>query len=210
MIARMGSATARVPLDKPDVLKAPLFGQLLDQLSARRRWIVLDLAASSTPLLEVLADYHSRVEVADCHGSGAIGLLNAAAGEDAAALPEIAEQALPAHDPEAPVDVVLCWDLFNYIEPAAITALTSAIERRARPGTLAHGLIAYSETEMPAAPGRFRPAQEARLIDTRPVAELVAAPRHTPEALSRMMGRFTIERAMLLANGMQEFLFRLQ
>lgn len=211
MIARMGSATARVPLEKPDLLKAPLFGQLIDQLSAERRWVVLDLGTSSTALLELLADSRSRVEVADLYGSGAIDDLNAALqDDDTAILPRIAEQALPAHAPDAPVDVVLCWDLFNYIEPGAISALTEVIEQRARPGTLAHGLVVYSETDMPAEPGRFRPAPDSRLLDTRTVTGVVPAPRYTPEALSRMMGRFTIERAMLLGNGMQEFLFRLQ
>lgn len=210
MNARMGRATARVPLQKPELLKAPLFGQLVDQLTAQRRWIVLDLAASSSPLLELLAESRSRVEVADLYGTGAIDELNRAAEEDPGALGRMAEQVLPAHDPAVPVDVVLCWDLFNYIEPPAIAALVDVIERRARPGTLTHGLVAYAETEMPAEPGRFRPLPDSRLIDAREVSGHVEAPRYTPAAWSRMMGRFVLERAMLLGNGMQELLFRLQ
>jgi hypothetical protein len=35
------------------------------------------------------------------------------------------------------------------------------------------------------------------------------APRYTPEDLSQCMPRYSVERARLLRNGMQEYLFRL-
>jgi len=38
---------------------------------------------------------------------------------------------------------------------------------------------------------------------------VIAAPRYSPEDLGKSMGGFLIDRARLLSNGMQEFLFRL-
>ena len=38
---------------------------------------------------------------------------------------------------------------------------------------------------------------------------MVPAPRYSPEDLGIAMGSFEIDRARLLSNGMQEFLFRL-
>ncbi len=207
MIARMGSATARAAIDKPDAFKAPLFDQMFDQLEADRRWIVLELGAASTPLLDLLGQFRTRVEIADLHGCGGIDMLNAQVDEDN--LQELAGMVLPRHDDPAPVDIVLCWDLLNYLQPAAIAALSGAIEARARPGTLLHGLVVYADSEMPAKPGRYRPTPDRKLTNSRPETEMIRAPRYSPEVLSQQMGRFSIERAMLLANGMQEFLFRL-
>jgi hypothetical protein len=207
MIARMGSATARAPLDKPDEVKAPLFDQLFDQLAANRRWVVLELGAASTPLLDLLSEFRTRVEIADLHGCGGIDMLNAES--DPTKLAKLAELVLPRHDPEAPLDIVLCWDLLNYLQPAGIAALAAAIEARSRPGTLAHGLVIYADSEMPVKPRLFRPLPDRKLREVRSDAAAVKAPRYSPEMLSRTMGNFAIERAMLLANGMQEFLFRL-
>jgi hypothetical protein len=208
MIARMGSATARAPLEKSEQFKAPLFESLLDQLAAPRRWIALDLGAASTAMLELLGKFRTRVEIADLPGCGGIDMLNAETNESR--LAEIAEFVLPKHDDPETIDIVFCWDMLNYLRPAGIAALTSAIEKRCRPGTLAHGLVVYADSDMPARPGRYRPTLEGKLTDARRPTDLIPAPRYSPEDLSQTMGQFAIERAMLLSNGMQEFLFRLQ
>jgi hypothetical protein len=58
-------------------------------------------------------------------------------------------------------------------------------------------------------PGRFIPTPDGELIDHSLASKGVAAPRYSPEDLGKGMGRFVIDRARLLGNGMQEFLFRL-
>ena len=57
-------------------------------------------------------------------------------------------------------------------------------------------------------PGRYVPATDGTLVNRTPLNKLVPAPRHSPEDLANNMGRFIIDRARLLSNGMQEFLFR--
>lgn len=203
----MGSATARAHLEKPDELKAPLFRLLLNQLDAPRRWIVLDLGAASTPMLDLLSAYRCRVEIADLATHGAIDTINAQAQETFPL--EAAVASLPPRG-EEPVDVVLCWDMLNYLQPGALSALMQAIAERARPGALAHALIVYSDSSMPAQPGRWLPNAEAYLRNKNEGGTEIRAPRYSPEDLGRHMAPFAIERGMLLANGMQEFLFRLQ
>ena len=53
------------------------------------------------------------------------------------------------------------------------------------------------------------PTADGELLDTSTAGRTVAAPRYSPEALDKSMGRFGIDRARLLSNGMQEFLFQL-
>lgn len=210
MSARTGRATARAPLDKPGALNAPLFRTIVEQLEAGGRHVVLELGPASTPMLELLGRFRCRVEIADL-ADGGIERLNAAAALEEganAALEATAEALLPPPDRE-PFALVLCWDLPNYLQPAALSALMTAVAARTEVRGLAHALIVYSERSMPQHPGRWVPDEELRLVDRRDPTAQVPAPRYSPEDLGRNMGGFAIDRGRLLANGMQEMLFRL-
>jgi hypothetical protein len=209
-MSSMGRATARAPMEKPDALNVPLFRALVDQLDATGRRSILDLGAASTPMLALLGRSRCRVEIADFASDGGVGRMNA---DDAPidALVRLAESLLPEHrGDDAALDVVFCWDLPNYLKPRPLSVLMNVIAARANPGAIVHALIVYSERSMPDRPGRFVPTEESKLVNRNRPGSEIAAPRYSPDDLRRIMGRFTIDRAMLLANGMQEFLFRLQ
>lgn len=209
MLSSLGRATARPPTAKPEALKAPLFRLLAEQLDGAGRRHVLDLGAASTPMLSLLGRSRCRVEIADIASDGGVGRLNAEVSPEE--LAATAESLLPKRgNADEALDIVLCWDLPNYLQPKPLSVLMNAIAARARHGTLAHALIVYSERTMPEHPGRFVPTDDIMLVNRGPAASEVAAPRYSPDDLRRVMGSFAIDRAMLLANGMQEFLFRLQ
>lgn len=200
-----GQARSSVPAA---ALHAPLFQYLMAGLETREEQAVLDLGAASTEMLALLGRYRCRVEIVDLAYFGGIDALNAA--EPGPALVEVANALLPGGRPGSAIDLVYCWDLPNYLSLNALAALMDAIGRRARPGALAHALICYSDRDMPEQPGRYVPTEDGALFDRSAPAARVAAPRYSPEELGQSMGRFTIDRARLLGNGMQEFLFRLQ
>lgn len=204
----MGRATARAPIDLPAALNAPLFRQIVDEFDASVPQVILDLGAASTPMLEVLGRCPCRVEIADIASFGGIERLRTEAPADK--LAAIADSLLPRHDPERDIDLVFCWDLLNYLNPPAITALMHAVTARARPGTRLHALIVYSERSMPERPGRYVPEADLKLVNRAAPLPAIPAPRYSPELLGRIMGNFAIEHARLLANGMQEFLLRLR
>lgn len=203
----MGRATARAPIEAPALLNAPLFRQLVGQLDGAGRRIVLDLGAASTPMLSLLGRSRCRVEIADLPDEGGIDRLNSDLSPDG--LVALAASLLPKHRSDEAVDLVLCWDLLNYLKPNAMSALMSTIAARGRPGMLAHALIVYSERSMSARPGRYVPTEDLKLLDRSSPAAMIAAPRYSPEFLGSNLGKFAIEHARLLGNGMQEFVFRL-
>ena len=104
---------------------------------------------------------------------------------------------------------MFCWDLPNYLTLDALSGLMSTIARRACPGALAHAFVFYADRDMKEHPGRFVPTADGELIDRSAPGTAIAAPRYSPEDLGKSMGGFAIDRARLLSNGMQEFLFRL-
>ncbi len=196
-----------MPPNAPVAVHAPLFQDLVTGLDEARRYVVLDLGAASTEMLALLGRSRCRVEIADLAYFGGIERLNRA--EPGPALASAADALLPTLQPGDAFDLVFCWDLPNYLTLNALSALMNAIWQRARPGALAHALIVYSERDMCEQPGRFVPTADGELIDYNVERASTAAPRYSPEDLGKSMGRFVLDRARLLGNGMQEFLYRL-
>jgi hypothetical protein len=205
--ASLRRASLRAPPDSPVALHAPLFQDLVAGLDPTRRHVILDLGAASTAMLALLGRSRCRVEIADLAHFGGIERLNRA--EPGPAIIEAAESVLPNRLTDDAIDLVFCWDLPNYLTLDAVSGLMGAIGRRARPGALAHALIFYADRDMKEHPGRFVPTADGELIDRSAPGATIAAPRYSPENLGKSMGGFMIDRARLLSNGMQEFLFRL-
>jgi hypothetical protein len=191
--------------------KAPLLERLLGVPGAADdpapRMVTLDLGAVSQPLLERLASRGPcRVEIADFVASeGLPRLREAESPEEARAF--VLERLLPPS--REPVNLILAWDLPNYLTLDALTGLFAALGTRAAPRCKLHMLIAYAAREMAAEPGRFLPDDDGRLINLRPSGAVRPAPRYSPEDLGRAVGPFRYERGVLLANGMQEFVYAL-
>lgn len=196
----------------PEALKAPLFLSLAETMLAGGRWSVLDLGPAQPATIDFLNHFRCRLTIADLPPS--LTALNSA--ENREQYQEQAAAALPETGSE-PLDLVLCWDLLNYLQRPALTALTTCIAERARPGMLMHALVVYSGKQMPERPGPYYPVWDqddetlasTRLANIRMTSREIEAPQYTPDDLIRCMPGFHIDRAKLLSNGMQEFLFRL-
>jgi len=184
-------------------LNAPLFRSLVERMQGGERAVILDLGPAQPATISLFSQFRCRLDIADiAEGLSSLG------GEEESpeTLRKKAERLLPERRDE-PTDLVLCWDLLNYLNPAALTALMSCVAERGRPGMVAHALIAYSDSRMPAKPNRYAPTQDCRLKVLPTTSREIDSPRYTPEILGQRMPRYRRERAMLLRNGMQEYLF---
>jgi hypothetical protein len=188
----------------PEQLNAPLFHTLMQRLAAGGRWVVLDLGAAHSATIGAFGRFRCRLDIVDLATS-----LDALNGEvDARRIRQLAESLLPARRGES-TDVVLCWDLINYLNQPALAALMECVALRCKRGALAHGLVYYSAREMPERPSTFVPVDDQHIAQHNVAKRERPAPRYTPEDLARCMPRYGVERGRLLRNGMQEFLFRL-
>ncbi len=207
MAVSLRRAKPTAPPGSPAAFHAPLFHDLVSGLAVTERHVVLDLGAASTGMLALLGRARCRVEIADLAYSGGIEQLNAS--KAGSALGSVADSLLPDPSPGGEFGLIFCWDLPNYLTLNALAALMGAIRRRARPRARVHALIYYAEREMSGQPARFVPTEVGELIDLSVQSASVAAPRYSPEDLGNSMGGFVLDRARLLSNGMQEFVFEL-
>ena len=182
---------------------APLFNSLVHRLDTGARCVVLDLGAARTQTVSLFSRYRCRLDIADLID----GVEQLNDEPDPKRLRDAVEALLPTPHVEA-ADAVLCWDILNYLERPALTALMSGVAARTRPGTLVHALIVYSDTRMSARPGQIVPLEDNSLMDIAASRSEREAPRYATSDLTSCMQGYALERAMLLSNGMQEMLFR--
>ena len=195
---------ADLPEGATEALNAPLFHSVIDRLEDGGRWVVADLGTARTETVRLLGKFRCRLEIVEL----ADGIDSLNAQQDPQQLRARAEALLPAKRRE-PTDIVFCWDLLNYLTRPALTCVMESIAARSRRGTLVHALVYYSARKMPTRPSCFVPLDEQRLVNVSPQPADRDAPRYSPEDLAHCMPRYEVDRARLLRNGMQEFLFRL-
>jgi hypothetical protein len=188
----------------PEALNAPLFHTVIQRLQSGGRWVVLDLGAAHSATIGTFGRFRCRLEIVDL----ADGLDSLNGETDARRMRQRAETLLPAKRSE-PLDLVLCWDLINYLNQPALNAVMECVALRCKRGALAHGLIYYTAKAMPERPSTFLPVDDQHIAQQVYLGRDRPAPRYTPEDLQRCMPRYSVERGRLLRNGMQEFLFKL-
>jgi hypothetical protein len=106
-----------------------------------------------------------------------------------------------------PVDGILCWDLFDYLERPAAQALAATLRPLLRPGGLAHGLFGTTAVELPyytrfavEAADSFR----LRTVPATPIARQILNNRD----IQRFFEGLTVVESVLLRTSAREVLFR--
>ena len=207
------------PVEQVFAFKAPLLNRILDNPEdPERREVVLDLGGASQALLDRLsASRPCRIEIADfVHSGGLAEIERLEAIEDSDQPgsgnpigfgdPSWIQDLLPKANEER-LALILCWDLPNYLSLRALELFIDGLSNRIAPRCRLHMLIGYSKREMAAMPGRYIPGADGNLTQILSSEELTEAPRYSPEHLNSALGGFSYERGVLLANGMQEFVY---
>ena len=186
-------------------LRVPLFEAAIGAFDDERRHVVLDLGVVRSGTLSLLNGFRCRLDVMALTAGAGSGL-DGLEPEDFSAR---VNAALPPAGGES-LDLVLCWNLFNYLSIDQIGRVVAALAPRCRSGARLHALIEYSARSMPSRPLSFSPAGPGTLEAVVADDEQVSAPRYSARDLEQCMPGFSHERTMLLGGGMQEYLFRRQ
>ncbi len=182
-----------------------------------RRLHVIDLGPALGENISFLAEsFPCSVEVVDLFAS-----LPALPGTD----PEgTISRALPADG--GPADLVLAWDVLNYLSKEQFRAAGRRLAQRCRPGATLFAMI-VTAPDMPYRPGSYvlrpakaeggrggtgagQPAESSLELYYRHEGDAGrrAAPRFRPAEVDAMLPGFSVRRSVLLRHGIQEFLLR--
>jgi|WetSurMetagenome_2_1015567.scaffolds.fasta_scaffold72342_3 hypothetical protein len=162
---------------------------------------VLELGPARSANIEFWFRYKSPIFVADLRSS--------------LPLPYLAEeQQFPESEwerilglPEGRLyDVILAWDLLNYIDLPVLPSFINYIIRFCRPGAILFFLI-FDQPQMPAEITIYKIMDERRVAYEQNGGNTRSCPRHQPRALTRLLCHFQTSDSFRLKNGIVEYLF---
>lgn len=162
--------------------------------------MILDLGPSSGENVAFFTGRHCTLKFEDLYtqlaGHGGLG---------EARRPELFARLLP-FEPGTRLDVVLAWDLLNYLERSDLEHLLTHLARFSRPGTILFALLGY-RAEVPERPLQYRLLDEKTLLYGASSPRTRPCPRYTPRDLSLLLPDFDLQSAFLLRHGFEELVF---
>ena len=164
---------------------------------------VLDLGPARSANLEFFSQYGGQLTVADFY-SGLPSARAATADDDDRKAKAFAE--LLPFDKSTRFDLILAWDLLNYLTPQEQRLLMASLERFCMAGT---GILALVSTqkEMPPAPSAYSIRDADTLVYEEREGRARPCPRYLEGDLLKRMQGLTVENRVQLRNGMLEYVF---
>jgi hypothetical protein len=198
---RGGTGGQPVPQLPADVTRAsPGLEAVLAALPRRQQCRILDLGPATADNVTALGEVARWVRILD--------LTRIEVGRRSS-LPETIENGIRslcalATDQDAVHDLVLAWDLVNYVPRNRVSPLMEALGDLCTAG----GRVLLSVTEnhpIPARPNRHRIIGPSRVRVETITSEIGVAPELPPAAVERALKGFQIERTFVLRHGVREY-----
>jgi hypothetical protein len=104
-------------------------------------------------------------------------------------------------------NVLMCWDLFNYIDTARAAVLSTALTEKAAPGSLLY-VHTWASKTMPAQPIAFDLLPEDHISYGYQTSARIPSPGLTKTSVSRLFPEFERTRSFLSRTGIEEHLLR--
>jgi hypothetical protein len=189
--------------DEP--FSSPLFREVMTRFDRATRHVILEPGSISPGILPILQGRSCRLLVAD-----AALTLSGLSGkkEDPNALFHQLATLIPDAGTEK-IDTVLCWDLLNYLSLPLFKAFTDRLATIMSPSGMLHAYIHSSQNTMPQRPQRYSVLGEDRILRLEQDPAERKTPRYSYGDLDKHASGFCVARSMLLRNGLQEYLLRL-
>jgi hypothetical protein len=191
-----------IPSVAPPPFRSWALSDLLKRRSADRHWRVLDLGPAYNVNLMWFAARGASYTVEALYGT--IASCRAGGRLDAAcmrALPDLLRFPESTH-----FDVILAWDLFDFLGPAGVAVVGERLMPICHPRTLLHAAVAR-EGRVPPRPGYWEMIDERTIRHVPADGPLLNTVRFTDASLQRALGGFKVHKSYLLQNGLQEYLF---
>ncbi|MGH9382329.1 MAG: hypothetical protein ACRD2Z_17225 [Thermoanaerobaculia bacterium] len=205
------SATVpRLTPEAPEEHSSLALPRLLGRLSPEEKTVIVDLGAPSEGNLRYLSQYRCRLHIGDIFdallSAGALG--NGGPDGEEPDIEGICREAMSIDDDER-VDLILAWNLFDYLRPDQITRLASVLAPHCHAKTALFALVTYRQ-QMPARPGRYEVVSPELLHYRASGVAVESSPRYKEPALTRALPGFVVDQSFLLRHGQHEYIFSWQ
>ncbi len=178
-------------------------GMLVDKIASRPPCRVLELGPAFGANVEFLSRFSSKICIEDLYQT--LASLDPSFNGDQSTFCPVYEALLPYRE-DTRFDVILMWDLLDYLDGHNIRRLIRHLRRFCHRGTLLYALVS-TRPKIPASPTHFKIVEKDKLIYQSTSTEERVCPRYRQGGLLEFLRSFRVERSYLLRNGVQEYLF---
>jgi hypothetical protein len=190
------------PLEpQPPLYRSPTFRKLVSRLGNDAAHHILDLQSAIGANVEFFSRFSCRLQIVDLLTTIAAGDVQPLVSADPGAA---FRRVLPS--PAEPYDVVLAWEVLNYLNRDQFRCLVEHLGGLCRPGALMLVFIATTK-EIPARPPLFKIVDDQTLRWEPATAAMRPAPRFPPALVERLTQGFVVVHSVLMRQGVQEYLF---
>ncbi len=161
---------------------------------------ILDLGPAVGATLAVYSPYAATVRFVDLLA----GSLDA--GGERLRTPALEDGAIGAALPEVgePYDLMLLWDLLDYLDRDEAARLIARLDGLSRPGTRLYAAVGVGRTT-PALPRRFELVDTATVRSRTVSAVEGGGPALAPAEVERRLAPFRVTRSVILRHGVREY-----
>ena len=186
-------------------------GAALSFLPRHRPARVLDLGPACGQNVTFFSQLGCRLEIFDLYSSIADFRNHGFAATTRAPSPVGAAlssflQRTNGDDRTGTFDLILAWDLFDYISGQEIAELFEGLRPHREQGTRLLTFVSY-RGPIPARPRRYRVTDHKKLTFDEPSAGLRPSPGYKEPQLLKLLTGFEVESCYLMRHGVQEYVF---
>ncbi len=190
-------------LPQPEIQRSLALKKLTARLRSEQRYNVLDLGSSVSQNVEFCSAFCRKLYIEDFYGT--LSSFDFLSPEDGVPLDTIYQYLLPFKTGTR-FDIILAWDLFNYLEELEFRELMAHLARFCRQDTL---LLAFISTRksIPERPAKYS-ILDAETITSQKLSDIIRpCPQYQEPQLTKLMPEYQVLNSFLLRNGFKEYLF---
>jgi len=191
------------PESQTSVHTSLAFNVVYHQLRKDRKFHVLDLGSACKQNIDFFAQFPCKVYIEDLYDT--LASFDYLSPEDGFSYERIFDYLLPYRN-DTHFDLILAWDLFNYLDREQFHHLVRHLRKFSRKGTVIFSLISTLK-HLPEKPIQFRILDSERLLYETRSTVLRACPRYQQTDLDHILNGFRTCNSFLLRNGFKEYLF---
>lgn len=187
-----------------EIISSPLLFSLLDDLDPEVRYEILETCPASRCTIEYLSQYRCKLYISN--SSTELTQLDTQQLDSPHKLNRAFIKALNLYkNNKARLNVLLLWDLPNYIQPAILPALIEYLLPHLDKNTILHCYI-HTAKLMPEKPGHYHILADNSVKITMQTPRTRTCPCYYQETLHKLLYPFKVKRSILHTDGTQEYL----
>ncbi len=186
-----------------NIHRSPVLKLLSKKMAEDRKFSILDTGSALNENIEFFSQFRCKLYIDDFYSSFRDFDFFAPADECS---PENLFSYLLPFQKGTRFDIILVWDVLNYMKLEECGHLFNYLARFSHPGTVLFAMV-YTRREISEVPISFRIENRERIHYDFNSSILKNCPRHEGPSLENQLGRFQITNSYLLRNGFKEYLF---